>query len=159
IQVVATHMGPIEASFLFTSIGVGGLFLLSQVHYLPAVIFIYLMRGAFQNASTPIDRSVCLDLISPGLVGRWAALQSLATLMWSFSALFGGFLADFTDYRRIFTFTGRIYIMAQLVYLPCLWLLPRHHQLAAHRRQLASQLASQQLPKIVKPELSPTTSG
>ncbi|KAL8433367.1 hypothetical protein ACSSS7_003922 [Eimeria intestinalis] len=81
-------------------------------------------EGAFQNASTPLDRSVCLDLIPTSLVGRWAALQSLATLMWSVSALFGGFLADYTDYRQIFIFTGRIYIVAQLVYLPCLWLLP-----------------------------------
>lgn len=155
IQVVATHMGPTEASFLFTSVGVGGLFLLSQVHYLPAVIFIYLMRGAFQNASTPIDRSVCLDLIPPRLVGRWAALQSLATLMWSVSALFGGLLADYRDYRQIFTFTGRIYIVAQLVYLPCLWLLPHRRRLAKYK----SQLANSKMPPLLKPELSPTTSG
>ncbi|OEH73751.1 major facilitator family protein [Cyclospora cayetanensis] len=134
IQKVATHMGPTEASFLFTSIGVG---------------------GAFQNASTPIDRSVCLDLIPPRLVGRWAALQSLATLMWSVSALFGGLLADHTDYRQIFTFTGRIYIVAQLVYLPCLWLLPHQRRLPKHRPQLNNS----KLPPLIKPELSPTTVG
>ncbi|KAL8272069.1 hypothetical protein Esti_004004 [Eimeria stiedai] len=151
IQLFAARMGPTKASFLFTSIGVCGLFLLSQVYWLPAVLVIYLLRGAFQNASTPLDRSVCLDLIPTSLVGRWAALQSLATLMWSVSALFGGFLADYTDYRQIFIFTGRIYVVAQLVYLPCLWLLP-------HTGGKPQKLRAETLPGD-KPSLSPTTSS
>ena len=64
---------------------------------------------------------------------------------------------------------GRIYIVAQLVYLPCLWLLPHRRQLATARQQLAKakseetsanpQLANARLPPLVKPELSPTTAG
>ncbi|KAL8428864.1 hypothetical protein Efla_002962 [Eimeria flavescens] len=155
IQFFAARMGPVKASFLFTSIGVCGLFLLSQVYWLPAVVVIYLLRGAFQNASTPLDRSVCLDLIPSRLVGRWAALQSLATLMWSVSALCGGFLADYTDYRQIFTFTGRVYIVAQLVYAPCLWLLPPPRSSSLKQQQ---QLDFSKQP-VAGPTLTPTTTS
>lgn len=65
-----------------------------------------LCSGGFQNASTPIDRSICCDLIPPALSGRWAALQSLAAPLWAASAFLGGFLADETDFRTIFIYTG-----------------------------------------------------
>lgn len=124
IQRVAIRWGRAQASLVFTALGVSCLFLLVCLRKLPLVILVYLLRGALQNASTPLDRSLVMDCIDPQHVGKWSALQSLATMMWSLSALFGGLIADRVSYRSTFVITGCVYIVSEIVYLPILWLLP-----------------------------------
>ncbi|CBZ54956.1 conserved hypothetical protein [Neospora caninum Liverpool] len=107
IQHFAACLGRPQASLLFTGLGICCLFLLASFHYLPLVIVFYLFRGALQNASTPIDRSLLMDFIDSKNVGKWSAMQSVATMTWSLSALVGGFIADSVSYRQTFVITGK----------------------------------------------------
>ncbi|RQX72319.1 transporter, major facilitator family protein [Toxoplasma gondii CAST] len=133
IQHFAAYLGRPQASLLFTGLGICCLFLLSAFHYLPLVIVFYLFRGALQNASTPIDRSLLMDFIDSKHVGKWSAMQSVATMTWSLSALVGGYIADRVSYRQTFVITGCVYILAELIYLPLLWLVPAHLDSARNR--------------------------
>ncbi|PFH33889.1 transporter, major facilitator family protein [Besnoitia besnoiti] len=130
IQHFAALLGRPQASLLFTGMGICCLFLLSQLQYLPLVIIVYLLRGALQNASTPIDRSLLMDFIDSKHVGKWSAMQSIATMTWSLSAFIGGLIADKVSYRQTFVITGCVYVLAELIYLPLLWLVPAHLDLA-----------------------------
>ncbi|PHJ16734.1 major facilitator family protein [Cystoisospora suis] len=73
-----------------------------------------------------------MDFIDSKNVGKWSALQSLSTMMWSLSALLGGLLVDQISYRSTFVITGCVYILAELVYLPVLWLVPRELDMHSH---------------------------
>jgi len=129
----AKPLGRPQASLLFFSSNVLCLFLLSQVHNLPVLLAIYLLRGGFANSTYPIDRSILMDFTPSSQRGRWNAVESLTSMTWSGSAFAGGLLSDSHDYRFTFAITALVYACACLVYLPLLWLVPRREGEASGR--------------------------
>eukprot|EP01071_Lankesteria_metandrocarpae_P009427 Lankesteria_metandrocarpae@DN5194_c1_g1_i1.p1 len=127
-------IGRPQASLAFTCLGILALLILSHTYKFTLVIAMYVIRGALQNASAPVDRSIQMDYVAAGQRGRWTALESLLTMAWAFSALFGGFLADMHDYRTTFRITTCVFVVSTILYLPLLWLVPRDESFAADKK-------------------------
>lgn len=125
LQKIAQPMGRAQASCLFFGLNVLCLVLLSQVQSLPILLGLFLVRGGFANAVSPINRSILMDFTSTEQRGMWNAIDSLTGMSWSGSAFIGGLLADSHDYRYTFLITGMVYLTATVIYSPTLCLVPR----------------------------------
>eukprot|EP00920_Eleutheroschizon_duboscqi_P030109 GHVT01073011.1.p1 GENE.GHVT01073011.1~~GHVT01073011.1.p1 ORF type:complete len:691 (+),score=150.60 GHVT01073011.1:72-2144(+) len=124
IQRVALVTGRAQASMLFTVSGLGCLLALIHVRSAVGVVLLYWLRASLQNASAPIDRSIMTDFVRPENLGKWTALQGMATMTWAVSAVVGGLVADAQSYRATFSITALIYVLANIIYLPLLRLVP-----------------------------------
>jgi len=122
---VAARLGRVQAALLFSFLGVSCLFALAKVTYLPAVLVVFLLRGALQNSIYPIDRSIIMDFVPSDQRGRWNAFESISSMTWSGSAVLGGYLMDAHDYRYAFVITAYIYSLAFCMRIPMLWLVPK----------------------------------
>eukprot|EP00441_Pelagodinium_beii_P024712 CAMPEP_0197666836 /NCGR_PEP_ID=MMETSP1338-20131121/64108_1 /TAXON_ID=43686 ORGANISM="Pelagodinium beii, Strain RCC1491" /NCGR_SAMPLE_ID=MMETSP1338 /ASSEMBLY_ACC=CAM_ASM_000754 /LENGTH=385 /DNA_ID=CAMNT_0043245943 /DNA_START=141 /DNA_END=1298 /DNA_ORIENTATION=- len=129
---LAKPLGRAQASLLFFSCNVLCLFMLAEVTWLPILLLVFLVRGAFANSTYPIDRSILMDFTPSSQRGLWNSIESLTSMTWSGSAFIGGLLSDAHDYRFTFFITGLVYAIACCFYLPLLWLVPRKEQDAAH---------------------------
>ena len=89
---VSRVIGRVQASLIFSLAGTACLFLLAKIQNLPIVILVFVLRGAFQNAIYPIDRSIIMDAVPSDQRGRWNAFESIANMTWSGSAVLGGYL-------------------------------------------------------------------
>eukprot|EP00916_Digyalum_oweni_P014554 GHVL01023826.1.p1 GENE.GHVL01023826.1~~GHVL01023826.1.p1 ORF type:complete len:473 (+),score=38.46 GHVL01023826.1:64-1482(+) len=139
-QVVAKRIGRAQTSLLFTTAGTILLLIFIRLKNLPLVVIVYLIRGGCQNATGALDRSIIMDFVSVNSRGRWNAFESLNILSWSLSALYGGHIADKQSYRRTFQITAAIYICANLIYLPLIWLVPKQEkfEISEHRQNVKS---------------------
>lgn len=122
---LASRIGRVHGSLLFSLGGVACLFSLAYVSSLPCVILVFILRGALQNSIYPIDRSILMDFVPSDQRGRWNSLESLSAMTWSGSAVLGGYLMDSHDYRFTFVITGYIYLAACCMRIPLLWMVPR----------------------------------
>ncbi len=139
---MAGFIGRVQATIIFSALGVSCLFALAYVQNLPLVIIVFLLRGALQNSIYPIDRSIIMDFVPSNQRGRWNSLESLSAMTWSGSALIGGYLMDTHDYRFTFVITGWIYMGACAMRIPLLWLVPRKERFdAGAETMLSSPLA------------------
>merc|ERR1712194_232884 len=125
LQRLGQPMGRAQASFMFFALNVGCLMLLSKVTNLYLLLGLFLVRGGFANAGSPINRSILMDFTTSDQRGLWNAIDSLTGMSWSGSAFIGGLLADAHDYKYTFFITGFVYLTATMVYLPTLALVPR----------------------------------
>ncbi|CAK9031220.1 unnamed protein product [Durusdinium trenchii] len=98
----AAKLGRVQAGVLFATAGVVCLFLLAYLRWLPSVLVVFVIRGAFANAIYPIDRSILMDFVPSNERGRWNAAESVSSMSWSGSAVIGGYLMDAYDYRQTF---------------------------------------------------------
>jgi len=148
-QKLSTKMGRAHASLMWQLAGCTCLFLMSQVYHLPSLIVLFLVRGAFQNACNPLDRSILMDYTPSKHRGKWNAVESLTMMTWSGSAFIGGMLADSHDYRYTFMITAFIYLFALAVYSPLIVLVPRNEADAlAHAKPRTDSI--QASPKITR---------
>merc|ERR1719272_1433635 len=99
--------------------------LLSKITNLPLLVGLFLIRGGFANAGSPLNRSILMDFTTSDQRGMWNAIDSLTGMSWSGSAFIGGLLADAHDYRYTFLITGFVYLTATVIYSPTLCLVPR----------------------------------
>jgi MFS family permease len=121
---LSSIFGRIQAVMVFSIAGTTCLYYLSDpsITYLPLVIGLFMLRGAFQNAIYPIDRSILMDHVQSNQRGRWNAVESVSTMTWSGSAMIGGYLMDHNDYRYAFRITALIYAVGLLTRIPMLWM-------------------------------------
>jgi len=133
-QWMSKPFGRAQASLFFFSSNVVCLFLMSQVHNLPFLLTVFLLRGGFANASYPIDRSILMDFTPSSQRGRWNTVESFTSMTWSGSAFIGGLLSDSHDYRYTFLITAVVYATACLLYAPLLALVPQKERQAASLR-------------------------
>ena len=146
---VAAKIGRVQSSMLFSLCGVLCLFSLAYLESLPLVVFVFILRGAFQNAIYPIDRSIIMDFVPSDQRGRWNSIESISAMTWSGSAVIGGYLMDSHDYRYTFVITGWIYLVACCLRTPLLFLVPKQEKFTnipkvisqAHEQMMASPLA------------------
>ncbi|CAE7408382.1 unnamed protein product [Symbiodinium natans] len=137
----AEHMGRVEAGLLFSSAGVVCLFLLAYLRWLPAVLVVFVIRGALANSIYPIDKSILMDFVPSSERGRWNAAESISSMSWSGSAVLGGYLMDAYDYRQTFVITGFIYAVAALMRLPLFLMVPRY-EVSASQQALLTRMVS-----------------
>jgi MFS family permease len=122
---VASRIGRAQSSLIFSLSGVTCLFSLAYLESLPAVVFVFVLRGALQNSIYPIDRSIIMDFVPSDQRGRWNSIESISAMTWSGSAVLGGYLMDSHDYRYTFVITAWIYLVACCMRVPLLWLVPK----------------------------------
>jgi len=123
---VASKMGRAHAGILFQFTGIAFLIGMCHVSNVWIMIVFFILRGSFQNAGYPIDKSIIMDYVPSHRRGLWNAIEQITSVTWSGSAVLGGILADVRDYRYTFMITACIYVFAGLVYAPLLWLVPRN---------------------------------
>ena len=146
---VASKIGRVQSSMIFSLCGVVCLFALAYLESLPLVVCFFVLRGAFQNAIYPIDRSIIMDFVPSDQRGRWNSIESISAMTWSGSAVIGGYLMDSHDYRYTFVITGWIYLVACCLRTPLLFLVPKNEKFSdipkvitqAHAAMMASPLA------------------
>jgi len=147
---VASKIGRVQSSMIFSLCGVLCLFSLAYLESLPLVVVVFILRGAFQNAIYPIDRSIIMDFVPSDQRGRWNSIESISAMTWSGSAVIGGYLMDSHDYRYTFVITGWIYLVACCLRTPLLFLVPKQEKFftdipkvisQAHEAMMASPLA------------------
>ena len=123
-------MGRIQASLWFSFFGLLCLVGLAEIQWLPAVLVVFMLRGAFQNAIYPLDRSVIMDFVPSEQRGKWNAFESITSMTWSGSAVLGGYMMDNHDYRYTFLITALIYFVAFLMRIPLVWFVPKKERFA-----------------------------
>ncbi len=122
LEKFSKQIGRIPASMIFSIAGTICLFTLGYIESLPLLILVFILRGSFQNSIYPIDRSILMDHVPNEQRGRWSAVESIAQMTWSGSAVIGGYLIDSNDYRYTFIITGFIYLASFCLRIPLLWL-------------------------------------
>ena len=122
---LASRIGRVQSSMLFSLSGVACLFSLAYLESLPLVVLVFILRGALQNSIYPIDRSIIMDFVPSDQRGRWSAIESISAMTWSGSAVIGGWLMDSHDYRYTFVITAWIYLVACMMRIPLLFLVPK----------------------------------
>ncbi|KAL8447749.1 hypothetical protein Emag_004210 [Eimeria magna] len=121
---LAKLIGRASASQLLSLLGLIMLVAMCLVKNLPFLILTHLIRGGMQNANYPIDRSIVMDFTKSKDRGKWSAVETFTSTMWSGSAFLGGIMAD-TDYRLAFGVTAGMYAVAWLVYAPLVFIVPK----------------------------------
>ncbi|CAE7405017.1 unnamed protein product [Symbiodinium pilosum] len=145
----AAKMGRVEAGLLFASSGVLCLFLLAWLRWLPAVLVVFVLRGAFANSIYPIDRSILMDFVPSSERGRWNAAESISSMSWSGSAVLGGYLMDAFDYRMTFVITACIYAVSALMRLPLFFIVPRYEVSASHQALLTRMVSHEDVQSVL----------
>lgn len=83
------------------------------------VVLLFVLRGAFMNATTPLSRTIVMDYVPRRNRGVWSSLQTVAWgLFWNASALIGGFLVGDDNFRRAFIVTGFVYVVGTAIIVP-----------------------------------------
>ncbi|MFX1254473.1 MAG: MFS transporter [Promethearchaeota archaeon] len=135
-QRVSKRIGRVETMFSFQGIAVLALVMIipnpiwgfiGTIFGVPAwaiippllpVIFLFIFRNAFMNASNPLSRTIVMDKIAKRHRGKWNALEQLAWgFLWSFSAGIGGLIVEGWGYYACFTITATLYTIATLIIL------------------------------------------
>lgn len=148
---VASRIGRVQSSMIFSLSGVACLFSLAYLESLPLVILVFIFRGALQNSIYPIDRSIIMDFVPSDERGRWNSIESISAMTWSGSAVIGGYLMDSHDYRYTFVITAWIYLIACVFRIPLLWLVPKKEKfvqakiVSANEEIMKSPIASSPL--------------
>jgi len=100
------------------------------------LIVFYISRNALMNASSPISRSIVMDVVPPYDRAKWNSLETLAWgMFWSVSASIGGFIIDTYGFVYVFLFTATLYTIATLILLTIRHRVPKESVLA-HTYQL-----------------------
>ena len=129
--------GRVQATLLFSSLGVGLLFSMvffkSYLDGHPIVLVpIYILRTALMNCSYPLQESILMDFVPKQERARWMSLDSVASFGWCGSAAFGGWLSDKYDYTYTFLITAIIQGVGVAVWALLLPLVPRKEGHHAH---------------------------
>jgi len=100
------------------------------------LVVFYISRNALMNASSPISRSIVMDVVPPYDRAKWNSLETLAWgMFWSVSASIGGFIIDTFGFVYVFLFTATLYTIATLILLTITNRVPKESVLA-HTYQL-----------------------
>ncbi|MFX1534115.1 MAG: MFS transporter [Promethearchaeota archaeon] len=135
-QQVSKRIGRVETMFSFQGIAVLALVMIipnpiwgflgsisgfaawAIVPPLLPVIFLFIFRNAFMNASNPLSRTIIMDKIAKRHRGKWNALEQLSWgFLWSFSAGIGGLIVEGWGFYMCFTITATLYTIATLMLL------------------------------------------
>eukprot|EP01071_Lankesteria_metandrocarpae_P008142 Lankesteria_metandrocarpae@DN4881_c0_g1_i3.p1 len=143
LQRFADRLGRSQAVLIFQLSGIAFLFGMCYLENVWIMVIFFILRGSFQNAGYPIDRSIIMDYIPSKRRGIWNAVESVTSMTWSGSAVVGGILADTRDYRYTFFITACIYLVGSAVYVPLLWMVPKNEKdvLASIRKGIAHNKA------------------
>lgn len=122
---LSLFVGRAQASLIMTCLNMCLLICLAKIEELKFVLFIFLLRGGLGNSNYPVNKSILMDYVSPENRGKWLALETLSSSVWSASALFGGFISDRNgnDYRKIFSYSASLYGLAIFIYFPLVFLM------------------------------------
>ena len=94
----------------------------------PLVVALFIARGAFMNAVTPLSRTIVMDNVPRKRRGIWSSLQTVAWgLFWNASALIGGFLVGDDNFRRVFLVTACVYIVGTSLIIPFISVVQAEH--------------------------------
>ncbi|XP_026189700.1 uncharacterized protein LOC34619204 [Cyclospora cayetanensis] len=121
---LSKHIGRALTSQLFSLLGLLALTAMCYLEDLRFLIAAHLLRGGMQNANYPLDRSMIVDFSKSTDRGKWSAMETFTSTLWSGSAFLGGILAD-KDYRYAFGVTAIVYAVAWLVYTPLVFIIPQ----------------------------------
>ncbi len=115
------------------------------------LILFYISRNALMNASSPISRSIVMDVVPPYDRAKWNSLETLAWgMFWSVSASFGGFIIDNYGFIYVFLFTATLYTIATSILLTIRHRVPKESVLA-HAYQLGKLKVQN---RVVLPSIS-----
>lgn len=120
---LATCLGRALASQLLSFVGLCMLGSMCFVTDLRFLVLAHLIRGGTQNANYPLDRSILMDFTKSKDRGKWSAVETFTSTMWSGSAFLGGILAD-NGYRYAFGVTAIVYTVAWVIYIPLVFIVP-----------------------------------
>ncbi|MHA2358531.1 MAG: MFS transporter, partial [Candidatus Heimdallarchaeaceae archaeon] len=82
------------------------------------LVMLYISRNALMNASSPISRSIVMDVVPSKSRAKWNSLETLAWgMFWSLSSSLGGFIVDNFGFLYVFLFTATLYTIATLMLL------------------------------------------
>ncbi len=82
------------------------------------LVILYISRNALMNASSPISRSIVMDVVPSKSRAKWNSLETLAWgMFWSLSSSLGGFIVDNFGFLYVFLFTATLYTIATLMLL------------------------------------------
>ncbi|PFH32377.1 hypothetical protein BESB_016950 [Besnoitia besnoiti] len=155
------------AAMLFCLGGLVMLLSMCVVQRLSVMLVCYLLRGALQNAVGPLTRSIIMDFTRKANRGKWNAVESFSSTLWSGSALVGGFLAN-RDYRFAFFVTAVLYAISWMIFMPVVFLMPAAEKLLRSARPAdptagslvssAAPLSASPPPSTTSPALEPSAS-
>eukprot|EP01068_Selenidium_serpulae_P010029 Selendium_serpulae@DN5375_c0_g1_i1.p1 len=146
---VSKRIGRAEASISFQAIGIILLIALVKLRNIYIVVIVFLLRGAFANGCSTIDRAMVSDYTKTSQRGKYNAIESINSVTWCGSAVIGGIISDKTDYRFSFVVTAGVYTIGLLFYCPVLFLLPQDKPHKQDDEETDSQLS--QASSIVMP--------
>ncbi|CAJ1333088.1 unnamed protein product [Effrenium voratum] len=118
----AECMGRARASFLCFVSGIVAFVVLAKAKRLPVALVAYFVRSGMANANAPFNKSILFDYTPSSQRGRWNALETLSSGVWSGSAFIGGYMADHYDYRFTFLVTAVVYAVACTIYSPLMFI-------------------------------------
>lgn len=109
---IAKKIGKIETMFLVQFIAILCLLIIALIPPFVIVFLAFIWRGAFMNASQPIQKSILMDLTPKANRGMINALQVLTFgFLWSMSAGIGGILLDRFNFSVLYYITVVLYII------------------------------------------------
>ncbi|KAG5483049.1 hypothetical protein LSCM4_07263 [Leishmania orientalis] len=117
-------LGRVPTALCVRLVGTAALFVLataqphSSAATFPATVALFLCRNALMNSVFGVTRSVIMDCVAKGNRAKWSALESVSSLSWAGSAVFGGYITKRYGYRRNFFATAVLQLTATLLMIP-----------------------------------------
>ncbi|OLS27922.1 MAG: hypothetical protein HeimC2_09500 [Candidatus Heimdallarchaeota archaeon LC_2] len=117
-QKLSLQKGRAKMIFMVQITATACLFGLAFYPPLLILIILFIARGALMNAAQPLSRSILMDTVPKHHRGKVNAIEGIAWgLFWNVSAVLGGYLIDFYDYRITFLITATVYVFGSSLIL------------------------------------------
>lgn len=119
------HIGQAPLVMAAQMAGILGYLVLAEADNLHVSIIACVLRVGIVTGVQPILRSIVMDYTPTEQRGIWNSIESIASGMWSGSALLGGMLVDRHGYRFTYLITSVLFSVGAMMLLPLLCLVPR----------------------------------
>ena len=111
-QRVGMRLGVAQTAFLFRSVGIALLVVLSFVRSEAVLLPLYVLRTALMNCTGGLTRGILNDYVPKRRRGFFNSLEAINMFSWSGSAVVGGVLVNSIGYRHTFLVTAAVQVRA-----------------------------------------------
>ena len=124
VERLANKTNRFSAIILFKALGICQFFVMAAVtedvtKYADVVtVGAYVVAGGAMTCAYPLERAVVMDHVAKKDRGKWNAMESINSTVWTLSAAAGGVLVAELGYRNVFVITASIYCFAVLLITP-----------------------------------------
>ena len=124
VERFANKTNRFAAMILFKTVGICQLLVMATVtmqvtKYANVITVVaYVVRTGAMNCAYPLERAVVMDHVEKKDRGKWNALESINSTVWTLSAALGGYLVAEVGYRNIYFITASVYTFAVLLVVP-----------------------------------------